>query len=470
MTNRLVRGLRRCAWMAAAVFALLATAAPGRADLIAMKNGTLYAGDILEETREAVRIRTKVSGILATLTLKRSEIESIQRTGVTNATNPTARPSEAMPGLAEPPSAEPGEGASETPGNYIVVPVVGAIGEQATANGLRAALSAVRSVKVPHIVLGIDTPGGIVSEANEMVDLLEEHRATMRKQGVEVRIHALIDNAISAGIWLVAASDNIFVLEGATLGGAVAFSRDATTGEAEVDAKMNSILAARLATLAQRNGHNPDVIRSMMLMESCLYTWEDRDGKTVAAGERPRDIDKAEITELDGRTTVLTLTGEQATQIGFARPAGAVADLGEALGLPEWKPASRVGVAAMKRGEQRAEEAARIVEEHKSIVGNLGIYIAEAQRSDPHNFTYGYDKSTGQFTESAIRQWRAKTDESIKAWTRVRDAMKDLQRLERRYANLTEQKIEYKKDEKVVMEFVNDQIDRLKKERGRTGI
>jgi hypothetical protein len=88
---------------------------------------------------------------------------------------------------------------------------------------------------------------------------------------------------------------------------------------------MNSIIAADLSAMAEANGHNPDVIKAMILADAELYAWRDKKnpGPWKITSDRATAYENArdrEIQDLDSKTSVLTLTADKAVWIGVARP------------------------------------------------------------------------------------------------------------------------------------------------------
>jgi len=199
----------------------------------------------------------------------------------------------------------------------LEVPLVGTFGEDIYPKSIAVALDWAAGHGVSDIVFRLDSPGGEVWAAQRIVEIMDRHAD-------QFRYHALVVRGISASIWPAFACATISMPPGSTLGGAVVYHVD--SGSAEVDMKMNSILSAELSARAERNGHDPAVVRAMMASEPELYAWRPRDTDdawhlTDAREDAYFESNRREIETIDTRTTVLTLTTNRAAWLGVALPA-----------------------------------------------------------------------------------------------------------------------------------------------------
>ncbi len=236
---------------------------------------------------------------------------------------------------------------------FLEVPILGQIGlpiqeeglvdtrkeRVAFAVGVEEALRFARENRIQHIVLTIDSPGGLVAEAQAIVDVLQRYDQ-------DFTYHAVVRRAISAAIWVVFASDKIYVRPNALIGGAVAYTVD-KVGDAAVSAKMNSIIAARIAAVAQEKGHSAVLVRAMVMKGASAYAYRADDGSVLLTATRLRET-RREAMELDSNSTVLTLTGVEAIRYGLAAGnAFNAEEVGRAAGLPRWRRACSYGHVAM---------------------------------------------------------------------------------------------------------------------------
>jgi serine/threonine-protein kinase len=309
------------------------------------------------------------------------------------------------------PAPAPAEAAVAPTGTaaYLWIPLVGEFGKEITAEGFEKALDAAAAKGIQHVVIYLDSPGG-------MVYMAEQIRTSMtRRKGLVY--HCVVKRAISASIWVVFASDSIHVLDGAAIGGAVVYSGSISSGNVEVDAKLNSIVAAELIAQAEAKGHPGALVRPMIEMEATVYAWRDASGKVLFSEQEPPLVH--DFLVRDGPRTVLTLTAEQAAAVGLARKLKDPDELGRALGFAEWKKASDAGERAMEAGRKSwAEKWARVEKE----LGKLKDALADIKRCQqniadchPNNGKYFVNES-GYFTTGSVAEWRSRTDKCVDAY------------------------------------------------------
>lgn len=473
--------------------AALALSGQSRGDTVTLKNGTVYQGQIVEETPRHIKIKARVNNIVSTLTVKRAEIATVVRGEVpADLLLPAGKPAKtaapAPPDKHETPAAgkdddEPGAesapaGASGE-GTYFLIPISGVIGEEVHASGLEAALDQALRGKVRHVVLELDTPGGLVAEANALVDAMAAFRTKAAERKLDVTIHGYIRSAISAGIWIVTSCDRVWLDADGVVGAAVIFRQNRSTGNAEVDAKLNSATAATLASAAQTHGLNGDVVRAMVVAEAELYAWPDGSGgMSVRASAPAPKPDGLEL--IDSQSTVLTLRADQADRLGFGEltPGGPEA-IGAALGIEGWSPARASGAGAMEAASRQHQnrqaeahrklaEAQEILRDTDDVIKTIDMLIGVAQSKDPRQGRYFYDRATGRFTPDSQREWQNKTDASIAAWNDVVAGFKKLDAMRKRYKTLTGRELLAKTQARMAASAVNDILAELRKDRNRS--
>jgi hypothetical protein len=190
---------------------------------------------------------------------------------------------------------------------------------------------------IHHVVFKMDTGGGALHHAEAMEDIIEEHH-----QNTE--FHIVVQNAISAGIWTAFSCDTIFMCDAGTIGGATAYY---TIGDTAIVAGDIPWIAGRLELTAERNGYPPQLIKPLMLMESELHYWVDKQGEKVLSNTAPKNPSAIEDHRvLDRKNNVLTLTSKDAIEIGIAKPIEAfdTSLVGEKIGVPNWTLGNRYGM------------------------------------------------------------------------------------------------------------------------------
>lgn len=295
-------------------------AAFASADQVVMRDGNVYDGTIVSQTRREIVIDTEISGISTRLTLDRRLIQTVTRgevaTPAESETAPAADPALSIPSI---PSLNGGKGAEkvnkptlkrEGVDLIVEIPMVGTFGQDIYPLSIAEGLEWAAEQGATDIVFRLNSGGGEVWAADEIVEIMSQYAG-------KFRYHALIEQAISATIWTVFNCDTITMVPGATVGGAVVY-RMGGTGSAEVDLKMNSIIASKLAATAESKGHHPSLVRAMILSEAAVYA-EKKGGEWALTDTKPSTPGYDTI---DGPDSVLTLTADQAAKYGIATTVG----------------------------------------------------------------------------------------------------------------------------------------------------
>ena len=213
-------------------------------------------------------------------------------------------------------------------GRAVVIPVEGEINDF-TAATFKRRMAAAEAAGAETIILRMDTPGGLVGAALEMVDVLKS---------ANTRVHTIAyvkRQAYSAGTLISVACQQIDMSPGSMLGDCapILMSGD---GLADVNganrAKMESPLVATFEDLAARNGYDPLLTRAFVQYQVVVY---GIDGPSVDGhgGER-RYVTPAEWDELktkgwslakdlknpvDDELTLLTVSDLTAAKLGLSR-------------------------------------------------------------------------------------------------------------------------------------------------------
>lgn len=289
------------------LFALAALALVARAaDMVYFNDGRVLIGEIIKETDDEVEAKGTIDGVAMHSTFKRSQIASVIK-------DTKRKPTSIV-------KTDPKD--EESKGDFLIVPLKGEFGTDIYPLGVINAMDWCIKNKVPQIVFVINSPGGFVWAAEYMAEKMAEKDASLK-------FTMVIDSAISASIWPAFASDKIFVTPSATFGGAVVYSVT-NTGAAEVDTKLNSILAAKVGAMAQSNGHSAALARAMMLPGSPAYAVQ-KDGRWTITDEAQNGRDDATSLNKNG---IITLTAQECVRYGIAGqiPDSSAASIAAALG------------------------------------------------------------------------------------------------------------------------------------------
>jgi hypothetical protein len=351
------------------VFCLVSTA---WADIVYLTDGTWIRGTILKETKDELEIDGKNNaGITLKVTIQMSRVSSIIRVDP-----PAEEPAKDDTKPATPDPAKTPEKAEpkERVGDFLVIPLKGTFGEEIVPMGVKPSLEWAVKNKVKHVVFTIDSGGGQVWAAEAIREMMEKHSD-------DLTYHMIIKQAMSASIWVVFSSHHIAALPKSTLGAAVAF-KVVDSGEAEVDEKMNSALAARLAAGAESRGHSAHLVRAMILTRYDLFAAKEADGTWKLVHDRPAKA--AELETLSDGTRVVTLTATEMERYGVATPIASKddKDIAAWLGNPALVTCGTRGETNMKKAESETKAVAKQIETWATQVLQARDDMAEAIKAD----------------------------------------------------------------------------------------
>jgi membrane-bound serine protease (ClpP class) len=229
------------------------------------------------------------------------------------------------------------------------------IHEDITHNTLylvRRGLREAEEKKAAAVVLDMRTNGGLVDVTEEIIRLLE--RAPMKTYTY------VDDKAYSAGAFIAAATDKVFMAPGSVIGAATPVMLGGS-GVQELpksyEEKLTSAMRARIRATAQEKGHNPDVFEAMV------------------DADRGLTIDEEEITP---KGKLLTLTNEEAAR-AYGDPATPLLSAGTVKSLDDLL--EKVGLAGARTFEVSPsgfEQLARWITTISPLlilVGFLALYI-----------------------------------------------------------------------------------------------
>jgi hypothetical protein len=413
------------------------------ADQVLMRDGTVYDGKVVSQTRREVVIDTSINGISTRLTLDRRLIQNITM-GEAASPNPDA-PQTApagvpgtAPSIGAPSINTPAEAAKpilkrEGVDLIVEIPMNGTFGQDiyplSIANGLEWA----KEQGATDIVFRMNSPGGEVWAAEEIVEVMAKHSGSFR-------YHALIEHAISATIWPAFNCDTITMAPGGTFGGAVVFTIKGT-GAAEVDKKMTSIMAAKLAASAEAKGHSKALVMTMMIPEEAAYAVQ-RGGVWTVTGEMPTGGEVFET--IDGKDTVLTLTADQAGKYGIVStiPNRDIASFAESQQFLVWDHhAEETNAIAKKANDQCKRLRAELLGTIMSFYREQGISTNRTNISSYGSSVQNMNNQLGRYKILLRRaedlQMAAIVDSFEQAidvpfWeTEIRTRMSDIQKMRR---------------------------------------
>lgn len=171
-------------------------------------------------------------------------------------------------GLAGP--REVAAGSPAVPGTVYVVPVKGMI-ESALLYVIRRGLAEAEASDAKAIVLVMDTPGGTLKAAGDIVHLLQRSK---------IPTYTFVEkDAFSAGAIIALSTDHIYMAPGSVIGDAMPIMMSPMGGAQEmpeaIEEKTVSAVAAMIRAAAQENGHDPQLAEAMVRREIEYKIGED---------------------------------------------------------------------------------------------------------------------------------------------------------------------------------------------------
>lgn len=207
-----------------------------------------------------------------------------------------------------------------------VIPVEGMV-EPGMAAYIKRVLEEIQSDPLAVIVFKMDTFGGRVDSAFEIVDSISNIPKGKTIAYVEKK-------AISAGA-LIALAANTLVMKENTLIGDCAPILQTGEGEKEAGEKTQTVLRAQFRSLAKKNNYPEVLAESMVTKEMEVYRIT-RDGKTLYMDKHAYDDlteeQKKEVTQKEtivATGELLTMDDTEAKNLGFSQQS--VQDLDQAL-------------------------------------------------------------------------------------------------------------------------------------------
>ncbi len=358
----------RC-YIAAATLALLAVPTT-RADLIVKKDGSVMEGNILardshglsvktDEGKPAIQVPADV--VSRVIVIDDKGAETAEAGGMAA---PAKRPDAKWQVPKEP--AGPPIPVGLHGNTYYVIPLHGVVGETYVDYALDKSLADAVKRKPTVVVLDIDSPGGKVAEAEDMMK-------TLHRYNKDLRIVALADENLSASAITSLSVHEIYMKPTGTIGAATSFDPQHLDLPPNIEEKMQSAWRAVARNSAEEGGHEPLLAEAMIDSSRELHL-ETVDGKKVVK-EGPGDH------ILCQKGKILTLTSHEAVDCGLAAGvAEDFSDLGKQLKMPNWKECPGLGtvLAAYLPDRWRAMQ-----NQEKQIEVSARAHLAEAKENIP---------------------------------------------------------------------------------------
>ncbi|MDD9302308.1 MAG: serine protease [Desulfobacter sp.] len=257
-----------------------------------------------------------------------------------------------LPAAASPPASK-----------VYIIPVSGMV-EPGMAAYVKRAIEEVEHDKNAILVFKLDTFGGRVDAAFEIVE-------TISAVPKERTIAYLEKRAISAGALIALASGTLIMKENTLIGDCAPIIQS-NEGQKEAGEKTQTVLRAQFRTLAKRNNY-PEVLAEAMVTKSMEVYSLTLDNTTQYMDKTAYDdLSEAEKKKVSGKKTIvakgelLTMDDTEAKDLGFSKTS--VKNLDQALAF--------LGVQAYQRieiSESWSENLVRVLQPFLPLLMLLGI-------------------------------------------------------------------------------------------------
>jgi len=215
---------------------------------------------------------------------------------------------------------DPGPGFEHLP-KIFLLPIQGTVGEGTRHNEMKRIGEIADSYGPGQIiVLKVDSPGGLVLEADEI-------HATLSDLKLRHRLIAWVEEAISAAAYTSFHCNEVYFMKTGALGSATMFAGTKAAEGAQLEAWVK-----KFGDVAEESGH-PRALAEAMITNSKLVSYDPGDG----------DKDPVVYDTLEGEVILsdsesnLTINASEAVDCGFAAGiASTEEELAELLRLPFW--------------------------------------------------------------------------------------------------------------------------------------
>lgn len=454
-----VKGLVR---RLACVSLVLVPGVAAGADVVVLVDGRTFEGTVLRDNPKEVKIDTVVATIRTQLTFGRAEIDSVTLSPL---------PDDFF-------SPAPGEVSSKKRSDfaddatlYVTVPVVGVVGKDVLAVGVRRTLAYAQRNGIQHVVFDVNSDGGSIDETLAIA-------AEMKKFEGILHMHALVRRCTGDALAVPMLCDTVTLTPTAVVGGSSApMAEGSDAMDSDLDLTLRSDLARRAAEASIAKGRPGVLIRAAIDPTEVVAVWTDEQGQIQVGRELPEGVPAESVIAEDGPDTLLVLDGPQLKKLGAPVFDVDIAGLGEVLHLDGWTSESGYGAMVMEgatnRERQLAErkeqaEALRQAQSDTAIKRNiqrreaadrtLQNAVQQAALWDPANQDYAtYQSSyhwwsrsrygtrsdevegtrdTNRLTRQSRTEWRQRTDATMGYLSQGAKAARSLQKLDEEAAKL----------------------------------
>ena len=390
-------------------FAMATFLAPAlaRGDTLTLKDGRILEGNLVSQDADKVVFTVRVGAAKVAMEFDPTKVASIvlgplKTTGRKPTTAKTTRRTTDvdLPAGPVPPPIVKYDGPT-----YYLIPLHGNIGEGVVAKLLEEALKDALKRKPDVVILEVDSPGGMVVEAEKIVTVI-------RRYNKKLRIVSYIDKAESAAVVCAFATREIYMSPSAKMGAATAWVPSLPWLPDKIEEKMQSSWRATARIAAETGGHSVLLAEAMIDRNMELYVVEQDGNKVVKRGKGGKGR-----TVVSRKGQILTMTAREAAACGLsAGTVGGYDDLAKKLGFAKWTECKGIGPAL---AQYWVTVNKRLKERAKKLFRDFTRNMEQAAENRPEDYKYTYFLHTGRLTGRSQKRWRERSTACAKFYRRA---------------------------------------------------
>lgn len=364
----------------------------------------MLKGRVVRQDRTKLVFEVYKYGAKSRIHISNQDIVSIEKEKI-DVPEPRVEKKNAVGTIPERPKAPP---VKEPKGpTFCVIPLHGEVGKAVVSGLLEDALKDAARRKVDLVVLDIDSPGGAIREAEEIIKVLRTYNR-------KLRIVTLAGQDLSAAAIISLATKEIYLRPGGILGAATAYQMSVFGIPAEIEEKFQSVWRATARSAAETGGHDPLLAEAMIDADMELYYIERNGRKIVREGEGDRD----NTITTEGK--LLTMTAGEAFDCGLSK--GIVSSYDELCKACGFTRCEEVEALGKPLAEWWTGALEKLEEDMDEIGLNYVDSMERARDAIQHRNSANYS-NLPQYARKA--KWRRLTTQAV---AYMREAAKSLQK------------------------------------------
>lgn len=376
MLNRII------IWGATLAVALATAVSALAEDVIKLKNGQTWTGQIISEEGGFITLEVGSGSLKKKIKIWSDDVESIQRDEEADVNAGESTDAEAeettadMDAAADSTETEAAEALDPDTKKLFVIPLKGMVGKEFRQEEIEESIDAAREYDPDIVILLIDSGGGSLAELYEISDYLIKARD-------EFRIVSWIKSAISAAAMTAINTREIYFQRKGHMGAATAFRQTASGAVSMQGAELEQWLA-RGARMGKSAGYHESWVRAIIDREqACSATREVLPNGEISITWYADETSGKEVVNPKGE--VLTLQASDALKWRISLgTADTMDELAPLLGAPKWTEISSAGRTIMEDwwnlNERADKEVNRLWREFQTASGSPRMVLSTQAR------------------------------------------------------------------------------------------